>query len=52
MVDPGPLKALSDTSEEGGDESPSMEGEEFGFRCAIGVAVVVFFLFLIGAMKG
>lgn len=52
MVDPGPLKALSDSSEREGSPGPSLEGEEFGRRLAYGLAVVIFIIFLIGSCKG
>ena len=51
-MDIEPLKGLSDSEEGGGDSSPSVEGEEFGTTLAIGVAIFLFFLFTIGAMKG
>lgn len=56
MVDPGPLKALSDTEEDYESSPPtpvgSMDGEQFGTLFAIGVAVVIFLIFLVGACKG
>lgn len=52
-MDIEPLKALGDSR--GKDDeanSPSLEGEQFGYRLAIGVAVVLFFIFLVGTCKG
>ncbi len=57
MIDPGPLKALSDTEEdcESGPPVPvsaGMDGDEFGWYVAIVLGVVIFFIFAIGSLKG
>lgn len=57
MIDPGPLKALSDTEEdcESGPPVPvseGMDGDTFGTYFAFVLGVVIFIIFAIGSCKG
>ena len=57
MIDPGPLKALSDTEEDYDSSPPApvsegMDGDEFGWYFAFVLGVIIFVIFAIGSCKG